>query len=113
MRAKREEWAGEGDRPLPCFLPERDLSPPDKRLLCRSERGDSQARSCQPAEQVAEAAPAGETTPGAVTLAHEHTEGAADVTGAAGPGNTPAPMTPAAENKEPTTRSAKQGTPTG
>ena len=46
-QAERTEWAGEGDRPLPRFIPERDLSLLDKRLRRFSERGDSLARSCQ------------------------------------------------------------------
>ena len=44
----------------------------------------------------------GDTTPGAGTLADEQGMGAADVTRAAGSGSTPAPVTPAAENKDPT-----------
>ena len=49
-------------------------------------------RSCRPDELVAEAAPAGETTPGAGTLADEHTKGADDVTGAAGSAHNRIPL---------------------
>ena len=43
-RTEQAERAGEGDQPLPCFPPEQDLSLPDERLQCLSERGDSLAR---------------------------------------------------------------------
>ena len=73
--------------------------PPAERLRSHTEQEDFQARSCRPAESVAEAAPAGETTPGAGTLADEQAKGAAYVTGTAGPFNTPAPVTPAAKQR--------------
>ena len=66
---------------------------------------DPLACPCPPGEAVAEAAPAGVNTPGAGTLADEQATGAADVTGAAGPGSTPASVTPAAVKKDPTTAS--------
>ena len=100
--AERTERAGEGDRPLPRFPPERDLSLPDDRLRQRSGWENSRARSHRPGEVVAEAAPMRVTTPGAGTHADEPATGAADVTGAAGPSSTPAPVTPAAVNKDPT-----------
>ena len=75
VRAKWEEQTGEGDQLTPHFLPERDLALPDERLRRLSERGDSLACSCRPVEPVAEAAPAGETTPGAGTLADEQATG--------------------------------------
>ena len=79
--------AGRGRRPTPRrFLPNRDLTPLDEHLPHCSERGDSQARSCRPAEPVAQAAPAGEPTPGAGTLVDEHAEGAANSSGAVRPG---------------------------
>ena len=104
-RARRERREREGDPNSRCFLPNRDLSPLDERLRHRSEQGDSQARSWRLAKPVAEAATAGEPTPGARTLADEHAEGAADGSGAAGPGNTQAPETLAAKNAEPMTTS--------
>ena len=57
--AKRAERAGEGDRPLPRFPLEWDLSRSDDRLRRLSGREDSQARSHRPGKVVAEAAPAG------------------------------------------------------
>ena len=39
-RAERAERAGEGDRPLPSFVPERGLSLPDERPWRPSERGE-------------------------------------------------------------------------
>ena len=104
-RTEQAERAGEGNRPLPRFPPERDLTLPDEHLQRLSERGDSLACSCRPGEPVAEAAPAGVTTSGAGTLADEQAKGATDVTGAARPGSTPAPVIPAAENKDPTAAS--------
>ena len=96
--AKRAEQAGEGNRPLLRFPPERDLSLPDECLRSCSGREDSQARSHQPGKAVAEAAPAEVDTPGA-GIADEQATGDADVTGAAGPGRTPTPVTLAAETK--------------
>ena len=99
-RTKRAELAGEGDWLLPRFPIERDFSLPDEHLWRCSGREDSLARSCWPGKPVAEAAPAGVTTPGAGTLADQQATGAADVTGATGPGSTPAPVTTAAVNKD-------------
>ena len=82
---ERAERAGEGDQPLPRFPPEQDLSLPDESLQRLSRREDYLARSCRPDKAVAEAAPAGVTTPGAGTLADKQATGAADVTGAAAP----------------------------
>ena len=102
--AEGAERAGEGDRPLPRFPPERDLSRPDECLRRRSGREDFRTRSHQPGKAVAEAAPVGVDTPRA-GIADEQATRAADVTGAVGPGSTPAPVTPAADNKDPTAAS--------
>ena len=83
---------------------ERDLSLPDECLRRLSGWADPLACSHRPGEAVSEAAPAGVNTPGEGTLANEQATGAADVTGAAGPGNTPAPVTPAVVNKDPHSR---------
>ena len=112
MLAKREERAGEGDQPLQRLLLEWEFSLLDERLRRRSEREDFLDCSLQPAEPVAEAAPAGEPPPGAGTLTDEHAEGAATGTGAAEPGNNPAPEPAAAENTAPATTSTVHGTPT-
>ena len=95
--AEWAERAGERDRPLPRFPPEWDLSLPNERL---SGREDSLARSHRPGKVVAEAAPAGVTTPGVGTLADEQATGAADVTGAVG-----LSINPAADNIDPTVAS--------
>ena len=98
---ERAERAGEGDRPLPRFPPKWDLSLPDECLRRFSRREDSLARSHLPGKTVAEAAPAGGTTTGAGTLADKQATWAADVTGAAGPGSTPALVTPATKTPQP------------
>ena len=93
--AKQEDRAEEGDQPLHRFLLEWDLSPLDKRLRRHSERENSLATE----------APAGESPPGAGTLADEHAEGATTSTGTAGPDKDTAPETVAAKNTEPPTAS--------
>ena len=108
---ERAERAGEGDRPLPRFPPKWDLSLPDECLRRFSRREDSLARSHLPGKTVAEAAPAGGTTTGAGTLADKQATWAADVTGAAGPGSTPALVTPATKTPQP--HPAVPRTPTG
>ena len=85
---------------MPRYPPERDLSLPDERLRRLSRQEDPQARSHQQGEAVAEAAQTGADTPGA-GIAEEQATGAADVTGAVGPCRTLAPVTPAADKRDP------------